>query len=151
MVSLHSRPPDIQYAALPYRRGALGLIEVLLITSRGSGKWIIPKGKPMAGLSGAATAAQEAFEEAGVSGVIDTHPIGRFSYLKDEGQVSERLISAIDVYPLKVEQQFTLWPEMGQRRLLWLDLPEAAAVIKCDALSRIIKAFGSDKRHLEAL
>lgn len=144
-VALPVDPPDIQYAALPFRYGSGGLLEVLLVTSRGSGQWIVPKGKPIPGLSGPDTAAQEAFEEAGVRGVIEQSSIGRFSYLKDEGSVSERFISAVDVYPLKVEQQLTLWAEMGQRQMLWLSPEDASATIRIDGLARIVAMFGRNR------
>ncbi|UDF03058.1 NUDIX hydrolase [Asticcacaulis sp. AND118] len=136
-----------QYAALPYRRGKDGALEILLITSRGSGQWIIPKGKPIAGLSPAETAAQEAFEEAGIRGRADPASIGRFSYVKDEGQVSEREVAAVDVFALEVEQQLTLWPEMGQRQILWLDPADAAAVIQIEALRHIVIAFAAGFRR----
>ncbi|HLL59899.1 MAG TPA: NUDIX domain-containing protein, partial [Allosphingosinicella sp.] len=60
------RRGPLQVAALPYRRGADGSVEVLLVTTRGTGRWMVPKGWPMRGKSHAEAAAQEAFEEAGV-------------------------------------------------------------------------------------
>jgi 8-oxo-dGTP pyrophosphatase MutT (NUDIX family) len=58
----------IQYAALPYRARGKSELEVMLVTSRGSRRWIIPKGWPKRGIPAHDTAAKEAFEEAGVIG-----------------------------------------------------------------------------------
>ncbi|MEN9850080.1 MAG: hypothetical protein RL128_243, partial [Pseudomonadota bacterium] len=58
-----------QYGALCWRMHR-GKVEVLLITSRDTGRWVIPKGWPIDGLAPAQTAAREAWEEAGVEGDI---------------------------------------------------------------------------------
>ena len=79
-----------QYAALPYRVTKTRGIEFLLVTSRDSGRWIIPKGWPIAGLKPARTAAQEAYEEAGVRGVVGTKAIGEYSYTQGHGLRASR-------------------------------------------------------------
>ena len=76
------REPRAQFAALPWRLGAEGAVEVLLITSRETRRWVIPKGWPIKGRSSAKSAAREAFEEAGVVGKIGKAPIGVFAYDK---------------------------------------------------------------------
>ena len=72
----------LQYGALPYRIGASGELELLLVTSRGRGRWIIPKGWPIKGLTPRKAAAREAFEEAGIRGKIGARPIGHYPYAK---------------------------------------------------------------------
>src|SRR5437773_2370121 len=71
----------IQYAALPYRVSG-SKTEVLLVTSRRTRRWIVPKGWPVESLEPSACAAVEALEEAGVSGQVEQKPIGHYRYLK---------------------------------------------------------------------
>ena len=71
-----------QVAALPWRRGADGGVEILLVTSRETRRWVTPKGGRMPGKTDAEAAAQEALEEAGVEGRVADEPVGSFRYLK---------------------------------------------------------------------
>ncbi len=135
-----------QFAALPWRRSPSG-IEILLISSRDSGRWIVPKGWPMEGRSGAETAATEAFEEAGIAGTIDSEPIGSFDYLKTARKGEGRWCS-VTVYPMLVEKQLADWPEREQRRLLWLPAEEAAAMADDAGLAELIRVL--TKRLQEA-
>ncbi|MFT3997564.1 MAG: NUDIX hydrolase [Asticcacaulis sp.] len=128
-----------QCAALPYRRGTDGELSLCLITSRGSGQWIIPKGKPIEGLTASETAAREAFEEAGLIGVMESEPVGQFSYIKDQGRRGEQFVPTVEVYLMEVTQQLTLWPEMGQRQMLWFDLDTAISVIEIPQLKDIVR------------
>jgi uncharacterized protein len=99
---------------------------VLLITSRESGRWIIPKGNIAAGSTAAQAAATEAYEEAGVRGrIVGVAPLGLYTYLKRLPS-GERRAAAVEVYPLRVDKQLANWPEKGERRLMWL-APAAAA------------------------
>ncbi len=75
------RPPRVQYAALCYRRNDNAL-EILLITSRDTGRWVIPKGWPMKGKRAHEVAAREAYEEAGVKGTCQRFPFGHYFYKK---------------------------------------------------------------------
>src|SRR5688572_19108780 len=90
----------VQHGALPYRVGRDGVVEILLVTSRGTRRWIIPKGWPIKGLKPARSAAREAYEEAGVRGAIGSKAIGSFVYDKwiEEG-VS--VPCEVGVFPLK--------------------------------------------------
>ena len=74
---------QIQYGALPYRVTKTRGIEYLLVTSRETGRWIIPKGWPIEGMKPAKTAAREAYEEAGVRGTVSDKAIGNYSYKKE--------------------------------------------------------------------
>ena len=121
---LLQRPPRGQVAALCYRQGANGP-EVLLITSRKTKRWIIPKGWPMANYSARKTARLEAFEEAGIIGMAAMNPIGEFASHKGLGN-GFKVKTNISVYPLRIDRQISDFPERGKRKLAWLSLEEAA-------------------------
>ncbi|ESQ79421.1 hypothetical protein AEYBE204_10465 [Asticcacaulis sp. YBE204] len=116
-------------------------MEILLITSRGSGRWIIPKGKPIPDLAPHEAAGREAYEEAGLLGRVAPTSLGRFAYIKDQAQSRERFIPAVEVFPMEVTGQLTLWPEMGQRRVLWFDPEDAIAHIELEPLREIVRRF----------
>ena len=132
--------PLKQVAALPFRIGADGRIEVLLITSRDTGRWIIPKGWPMIGRKAHRDAEREAFEEAGLKGQIAADPVGWYRYDKrlDRGLA---LPCKVRVYPLRVEVQHERWPERGQRTLRWFRPEEAARLVHEDELQRLLAVF----------
>ncbi|MEO8926875.1 MAG: NUDIX hydrolase [Caulobacteraceae bacterium] len=128
-----------QYAALPYRLAED--VEILLITSRETGRWVIPKGWPMKGRTPAEAAAREAFEEAGVIGEIAPAPFGAYPYVKYLKSGLGRPCK-VKVFPLRVVKQQTEWPEMHQRSAQWFGWAEAAAAVQELRLSRIIRKFG---------
>jgi 8-oxo-dGTP pyrophosphatase MutT (NUDIX family) len=107
------RASDFQYAALPYRIGTSGM-EVLLITSRETGRWVIPKGWSMEGRKPRQVAEIEARQEAGVKGVIGKKPIGTYPYAKSLPDGSERLC-LVTVFPLRVTLETVKWRERKQR------------------------------------
>src|SRR5947209_20158648 len=108
------REPREQFAALPWRRTAAGEVEVLLITSRETRRWVIPKGWPIKGKSSAKSAAQEAFEEAGVTGKLEKQPVGAYAY--DKRLKNGRLQRVrVTVFSLEVEAEAETWPEAAQR------------------------------------
>jgi 8-oxo-dGTP pyrophosphatase MutT (NUDIX family) len=129
-----------QYAALPVRRMEDGKVEVLLLTSRGTGRWIIPKGWPMRKLSPGAAAAREAYEEAGVEGTIQPDlPVGRYHYTKrlDVGGETEILV---EVFLLRVERQLAEWPEQAERETRWLKPEEAAGLVAEPELAALLRS-----------
>ena len=130
-----------QYAALPYREGANGL-EFLLITTRRTHRWIVPKGWPMDGLAPHAAAAREALEEAGISGEIDVKSIGSYRYFK-ERKSGELVPCKVDVFALKVKQQRKTWAEKDARELLWCSLNEALACVGEPGLRQVISRFAA--------
>lgn len=124
-----------QIAALPVRHGAEGL-EVLLITSRETRRWIIPKGWPMRGCKDHQAAAREALEEAGVSGKVRKRPVGAYAYQK-------RLIDKVEpcrvmVYLLEVDEQLASWREKDQRKRKWFSRDKAAKRVSDPGVARII-------------
>jgi 8-oxo-dGTP pyrophosphatase MutT (NUDIX family) len=129
----------VQYGALCWRHGSDG-VEVLLITSRDTGRWVIPKGWPMPGLAPEAAAAQEAWEEAGVDGQMNPCCIGRFGYQKVLS-VSASVPCAVSVYGLKVANVAKSFPEVKARQRKWFRLKEAAGLVAEPELSRIIESF----------
>lgn len=133
--------PHVQYAALPFRRADAGP-EVMLVTSRRTKRWIIPKGWPMRRKAPHISAAREALEEAGLVGRVAKNPIGSFSYKKHlkRGQV---VICEVLVFPLEVERQRKRWPEKGKREIRWLSVAEAAAAVQDGTLGEIILSLQS--------
>jgi 8-oxo-dGTP pyrophosphatase MutT (NUDIX family) len=131
--------PRLQAAALPWRRAANG-VEVLLITSRETRRWVLPKGWPMRGLKPPQTAAREAFEEAGVKGEVAKKKIGDFHYEKRlrSGRVQR---VRVGVYALRVDDEQEAWPEVEQREKLWTSPAEAAALVQEPELSDLLRAF----------
>lgn len=136
------RPARIQYAALCFRlRKKRGEIEVLLITSRDTGRWVIPKGWPMEGRPSYAVAEREAFEEAGVKGRVQKEPIGHYIYHKVLSQ-GLKVRCKVQVYSLEVDELSKNFPEKGERRLEWVSCSEAAARVAEPGLKKLILDFG---------
>jgi 8-oxo-dGTP pyrophosphatase MutT (NUDIX family) len=134
------RKTGTQYAALPYRQTPTG-IEVLLITTRRTKRWIVPKGWPVEGLEPAASAAREALEEAGISGEIQKEPIGFFHYFK-ELRHNINVPCKVDVFALKVTRQRKTWMEKDLREQKWFPLEEAAKTVEEPQLRKLILKFG---------
>lgn len=130
---------SIQYGALCWRPTGTGL-EVLLITSRDTGRWIIPKGWPMQGLAPEAAAAQEAWEEAGAQGLVNPLSIGRYGYQKTL-TVAAQVPCAVAVYALQVLSLADSFPEVVERRRQWFPPDTAAGLVNEADLGRLIRAF----------
>ena len=128
-----------QVAALPWRRGVDGL-EVLLVTSRETRRWVTPKGGRMPGKTDAEAAAIEAWEEAGVEGDVLDEPLGTFRYLKVLKRRAPRWC-VVAVYPLEVTTVHDLWKEQAQRDRVWMSIEQAAACVSEADLAEIIRGF----------
>jgi 8-oxo-dGTP pyrophosphatase MutT (NUDIX family) len=101
---------------------------VMLVTSRDTGRWVLPKGWVEPDLALHELAAKEAFEEAGLVGEIELEPVGYYSY--DKRLRGGRLVSCqVSVFPMWVERQLEQWPEQGQRQTCWLTLGQAAMAV----------------------
>ena len=133
------QPPGLQVAALCWRRSKKGL-RLLLITSRDSGRWVIPKGWPMRNRTDAEAAAREAYEEAGLRGVISERSVGLYTYLKVL-RPGRSILCAVRVFPLEVREMLTKYPETGQRRARWFSPEKAAERIAEPELKAIIRSF----------
>jgi 8-oxo-dGTP pyrophosphatase MutT (NUDIX family) len=130
--------PKIQYGALPWRLGKA--LEVMLVSSRETRRWVIPKGWPMKGRKPHAAAAIEALQEGGLLGKIDKEPIGAYQYPKrlKNGAV---LLCRVEVFPLRVARQRKSWPEKRQRVTKWFPRAEAALRVHEPELSHLIMTF----------
>lgn len=136
----HSVEPAAQLAAICWRQGSSG-IEVLLITSRETRRWVIPKGWPVKGLAPHLSAAREAWEEAGVEGMADPAPMGRFHYTKQRSEFSVREV-AVDVFCLQVQRIHEgSYPEAGQRKRVWRAPAEAARMVAEPELAALLAGF----------
>jgi 8-oxo-dGTP pyrophosphatase MutT (NUDIX family) len=139
----------VQSGALPLRFKSRKKAEVLLVTGRRSGRWMIPKGWPMPGKSLADSAAQEAFEEAGIKGKVDPKPIGIFRHVKQHLLFGEIEVD-IHVHVLKVERELKDWPERGERARKWFPFDEAAAQVDSDQLRKLIVRLGKELKKAAA-
>lgn len=137
----------VQYAALPYRRKARSRMQVMLITSRETGRWIIPKGWPKRRQAPYASAAREAREEAGVVGDVGRDPIGSYSYQK---RLKNGAVVACDVhvFPLEVKRQQKRWPEKEEREFHWFSPSEAAKAVQEPVLKDILRTFPRNRRTI---
>lgn len=136
--------PDVncQVAALIWRRVSKD-VEVLLVTSRTSGHWLLPKGWPLEGKSLVEAAMQEAFEEAGIRGYSDGIPVGTYSYRKLLSG-GAALDCEVDVFAIEAIDVLDSWPERDQRRREWCTLGAAAERVMEPDLARFLA--GCDDR-----
>lgn len=127
-----------QVGALPFRSPFGGPAEVMLITSRETGRWVIPKGWPMEGRSGPSAALQEAYEEAGIRGTISGMPIGTYRYGKRLRR--NRIVQCrVEVFPMSVVELVDDWPERAERQLQWFSPGAAAELVHEGDLALLIK------------
>jgi 8-oxo-dGTP pyrophosphatase MutT (NUDIX family) len=137
------RPPRQQYAALCYRlKKKQGLVEVLLLTSRDTGRWVIPKGWPMDGKKPHAVAEREAYEEAGVRGKADKEPLGFFSYQKGMAD-GLKVLCRVQVHALEVTEMLKNFPEKASRKLEWVSCEQAANRVNEPELQELLRSFPS--------
>jgi 8-oxo-dGTP pyrophosphatase MutT (NUDIX family) len=127
----------LQYAALPWRK--TDRLEIMLVSSRETRRWIIPKGWPMAGRSGSAAAGIEAMEEAGLLGVLSKEPIGQYFYEKRFSRYVQTC--RVEVFSLRVVRQRDDWPEKHERSTQWFCAEEAKELVSEPELNALIGAF----------
>lgn len=125
-----------QAAAIPFRIRK-GKLEVLLITSRSSGKWIVPKGMIDPGFTAAEAAQQEAYEEAGVKGPIE-EALGSFVYTK-WARTCE-----VQVFSLRVDEVLDHWEEEDSRTRRWVPADKAAELVNQPDLAKLLSAFAKE-------
>jgi len=128
----------MQVAALCYRMNGEDL-EICMVTSRRSKRWILPKGWPMHKQTPAQAAATEAWEEAGVTGTAIDHCLGAYSYVKPLSRNPTPVI--VMVYPIEVDTVANKWPEKKQRKRKWVSPKKAAKKLTEPELSRIVSTF----------
>jgi len=136
-VHVQLRTLDSQVAAIPVR-WVDGSPEVLLITSRGPGEWIVPKGWAMLDSLAAECAAREAFEEAGVTGEVEPYSLGTFEYWKRTKH--GKVFYEVTAYALHVQYELPDWPEREKRKRAWFAPEEAARLIGNEGLAELIRS-----------
>ena len=130
-----------QAAAVPLRVGASGRIEVLLVTSRGGKRWIVPKGMTWFRRDPSATAKKEAYEEAGVGGEVTREAIGSYEYRKRAARYR------VAVYAMRVTREYDDWPERKVRRRRWATRADALRLVKQKRLRALIDEAISSLRE----
>lgn len=133
--STATMPALTQVGALPIRFDESGPL-VLLLTSRESKRWVIPKGWPMKGKKNWAAAAQEAKEEAGILGRTAKKPIGHFHYFKRRAAHFDLI--RVEVYLLQYEKKLDVYREKGQRDMRWVAFDEAAEMVEETGLAELL-------------
>lgn len=138
-------PCRLQVAALPWRRTD-ARVEIMLITSRDTGRWVLPKGWPEGAEDFCDAAAREAIEEAGVTGAVARREAGRYRYAKVFAS-GEEVPCEVLVFPLEVDGVAEKWKEKRQRKRKWVTPSEAARMMNEPDLCKLIAAFGADPRR----
>ncbi|MDB5693589.1 MAG: phosphate transport regulator [Alphaproteobacteria bacterium] len=130
-----------QYGVVPFRDIADGTTEILLITSRETRRWVVPRGNPIAGLTPPGSAAQEAFEEAGIKGDVAPEALGTYRYDKRRasGLIDEILVA---LFPMRVREILDDWPERAERERRWFAAEAAAASVAEAELAALIRRVG---------
>ena len=129
-----------QYGVLAYETGEDGEPRFLLITSRTTKRWIIPRGNPIRGLSPSQSAAQEAYEEAGLTGYVGAQELGSYPYVKRRRNGSSDP-ARVHVFPLSRPVQSRNWPERHERETRWFTRLEAAEAVEEEELKALIRSF----------
>lgn len=141
-------PSRVQVAALPWREHA-GTIEIMLITSRDTGRWVLPKGWPEGGEQLFESAAREAAEEAGLTGTMAQVEFGRYFYGKRMPSGMERRCEVM-VFPMEVSAIANHWPEQGERERKWFSAAKAAGLVQEQDLGELIGRFGKSRHKIAA-
>lgn len=136
-----SRAPRRQFAALPWRRLESGVV-VLLISSRESRRWVIPKGWAKKGEAGPFAAARETLEETGLAGAVASTPLGEYRYGKVMKSGRVRRVR-VTVYALEVMFEHDDWPEKSLREKLWTTPEDAVGLVEEAELRSVILSFAA--------
>ncbi len=131
-----------QYGAICWRMHR-SKVEVLLITSRDTGRWVIPKGWPMGKRSPSEAAQQEAWEEAGVRGDIADTSIGLFNYVKLLTP-KRSCECVVKVFALRVSELVDKFPERKERRRKWFAAEKAARMVVEPELRQLLVGLSAN-------
>jgi 8-oxo-dGTP pyrophosphatase MutT (NUDIX family) len=136
----------LQYAALPFRM-VDGVLIVMLVTSRETKRWIVPKGWPVKVMEPYRVAEREAFEEAGLRGRIADTVLATFEYAK-QVDAKHTISCLVEVFPLEVREELPHWPEENERQRAWMTPADAAATVVEPGLSKLFLALAADPTPL---
>ena len=139
-----------QIAALPVRWEKSGKLRVLMVTSRDSGRWVMPKGWQMDGKKPWRAAEIEALEEAGAIGYISKIPVGRYHYDKrlDDGM---NLRCRVTLYPMVVEKLANRWKERNERKRHWFSPKKAAKLVEENELSKLLRDIAEECKTIAVI
>ncbi len=137
---LHTKIEPEQSAVIPYRVGEAG-IEVLIITSRNKGKWIVPKGWIESDLDSHMSAKKEALEEAGVKGRVSAVSLGCYRH------GSSKSDPIVEVFLMRVQDELDEWPEQEERTRQWVSLERAYEHVEEEGLRSILDEATSVMRQ----
>ncbi|MCR9236005.1 MAG: NUDIX hydrolase [Alphaproteobacteria bacterium] len=141
------RGTQTQMAALPLRQSESGDWRILMITSRDTGRWVLPKGWPMKGKNLRQAAEQEALEEAGVIGQISKNPIGVYHYLKRIEDGAD-IPCEVVLYPMRVTKLLRRWPERNERKRKWFSAKGAAKRVMEEDLKDLLVSIKQNPKKL---
>jgi 8-oxo-dGTP pyrophosphatase MutT (NUDIX family) len=133
-----------QFAAVPLMQQG-DQVHVMLLTSRGTKRWVLPKGWAEQDLTGPEVAAKEAFEEGGLVGKVQLDSLGTYSYLKEMPQ-AQAVPCQVEVFAMWVDQQLDEWPERAQRVRQWFSLSEAAEKVQESGLRLLLERLAEQYR-----
>jgi 8-oxo-dGTP pyrophosphatase MutT (NUDIX family) len=142
------KEPRQQFGAICWRAVKPGNgYEMLLVTTRGTGRWVVPKGWPIKDKAPYKAAEQEALEEAGVRGKADRRPVGTYTYAKQlpDGRVVPCMV---EVYAIKVDKLVRNFKEQGQRERKWVSFAEAESLVEEPDLRGLIIRLDAKLRNL---
>ncbi len=132
---------------MPYRTEGVALdapVSILLVTSRETKRWVVPKGNIGSGVAPHIAAAREAEEEAGVRGAVCPTPLGSYRYRKKRGN-GAWLMADVELFPLSVTEELPDWKEKEERERRWFSLSEAAGKVDEPDLADLIRSFGASE------
>jgi 8-oxo-dGTP pyrophosphatase MutT (NUDIX family) len=133
-----------QFGAIPFAVAPDGGLLVFLVTSRGSGRWTIPKGNPIAGKKPHRAAAIEALEEGGLVGRVSKKPLGSYTFWKRRTDYFE--LATVTVFPLQVTGRKARWKESGLRRVEAFPVMRAAELVVESGLAELIGSLSHEPR-----
>ncbi|MBL8584704.1 MAG: NUDIX hydrolase [Rhizobiaceae bacterium] len=139
-------PLRMQVAALPWRKTSDG-VDVMLITSRETGRWVLPKGWPERDEAPCQAAAREAAEEAGLAGSVSSASAGHYVYVKVDRIGGDDVGCEVWVYPLEVDQLASKWKEQKLRTRKWFAAAEAVDLVDEPDLKVLIADFCANPRR----
>lgn len=126
-----------QIAAMPVHFDKKGKLWVLMVTSRDTGRWVMPKGWLMDGKKPWHAAEIEALEEAGAVGFVSDEPMGVYHYDKGLGR-GRSVRCRVTVYPMMVEKLKRRWKERKERKRRWFSPKKAAKLVDEKELAALL-------------